>query len=220
MKTINIIQSKSGIITKVETYIINKHDNEFEIMDIIISRFKFLINDNGFDNSVDGDIQEFVDNMCYDNNNGYNIVIVKSTEVFSFTDETLKYSEKVVECLQNRASSISEDDNIEEIGLYDVGLRDGYLNSIQQTVEEYFSFKMENNKKLKPILTNNINKVGLDKYFEDLEDYHDSLYCTHCGNEDRKTFTYSRSVSNGEVFFCGNCNKENCVKNKPNEDNY
>lgn len=85
MKTINIIQSNCGIITKVETYVIKPNiDNEKEIMDIIYSRFKFLINDNGFDNS-DGDIEEFVDDMSYDNNNGYSVTIVKSTEVFSFT---------------------------------------------------------------------------------------------------------------------------------------
>jgi hypothetical protein len=42
MKTINIIQSNCGIITKVETYIIKPNfDNEKEIMDIIYSRFKF-----------------------------------------------------------------------------------------------------------------------------------------------------------------------------------
>lgn len=61
---------------------------------------------------------------------------------------------------------------------------------------------------------------GLDKYFEDLQNYEDELYCSRCGNESKKTFTYSRTVANGEVFFCRRCKEENLVGNKPNEDDY
>ena len=61
---------------------------------------------------------------------------------------------------------------------------------------------------------------GLDKYFEDLQEYEDNLYCSHCGNSSKKTFTYSRTVANGEVFFCHRCKEENLVGNKPNEDDY
>jgi len=60
----------------------------------------------------------------------------------------------------------------------------------------------------------------LDKYFEDLQEYEDSLFCSHCNNHSKKTFTYSRTVANGEVFFCHRCREENLVGNKPNEDDY
>lgn len=61
---------------------------------------------------------------------------------------------------------------------------------------------------------------NLDKYFEDLQHYEDELYCLHCSNHSKKKFTYSRTVANGEVFFCHRCKEENLVDNKPNEDDY
>lgn len=61
---------------------------------------------------------------------------------------------------------------------------------------------------------------GLDKYFEDLQEYDGNLYCSQCNNDSKKTFTYSRTVANGEVFFCHRCKYENLVGNKPNEDDY
>lgn len=41
---------------------------------------------------------------------------------------------------------------------------------------------------------------GMERYFEDLQDYEDSLCCTHCNNHSKETFTYDRSPANGQVF--------------------
>jgi hypothetical protein len=41
---------------------------------------------------------------------------------------------------------------------------------------------------------------NLDKYFEDLQNYEDELYCSNCGNDSKKTFNYIRTVANGEVY--------------------
>ena len=61
---------------------------------------------------------------------------------------------------------------------------------------------------------------NLDKYFEDLQNYEDELYCSNCGNDSKKTFNYIRTVANGEVYWCKRCKTENLVSEKPNEDNY
>ena len=61
---------------------------------------------------------------------------------------------------------------------------------------------------------------NLDKYFEDLQNYEDELYCSNCGNDSKKTFNYARTVANGEVYWCKRCKTENLVNEKPNEDNY
>jgi hypothetical protein len=42
---------------------------------------------------------------------------------------------------------------------------------------------------------------NLDKYFEDLQNYEDELYCSNCGNDAKKTFNYIRTVANG-VYWC------------------
>lgn len=60
----------------------------------------------------------------------------------------------------------------------------------------------------------------MDKYFDDLEEYENDLYCSECGNDSKATFTYSRTVANGEVWYCKRCQKENLTLNKPNEDDY
>jgi hypothetical protein len=37
---------------------------------------------------------------------------------------------------------------------------------------------------------------GINKYFEDLEKWENSFYCTECGNDDKKEFIYERGVAN------------------------
>jgi hypothetical protein len=64
------------------------------------------------------------------------------------------------------------------------------------------------------------NKEELDRFEQDLQNYYDELYCSHCNNSSNKTFTYSRTVANGEIYFCNRCKEENLISNKPNEDNY
>jgi hypothetical protein len=61
---------------------------------------------------------------------------------------------------------------------------------------------------------------GLDKYFEDLENYEDNLYCSECGSDDNSIFSYSRTTSNSEVWWCKNCKREESMSKKPNEDLY
>lgn len=61
---------------------------------------------------------------------------------------------------------------------------------------------------------------GLDKYFEDLEKYENSLYCSECGEYDNKLFNYRRTTSNAEVWWCDNCKQEKVISKKPNEDRY
>lgn len=58
----------------------------------------------------------------------------------------------------------------------------------------------------------------MDKYFEDLERYEEELYCPHCG--DNSALSYSRTVANGEVWYCRNCKEETMSGNKPREDDY
>ena len=66
----------------------------------------------------------------------------------------------------------------------------------------------------------NVDK-SLGKYEKDLQQYEDSLYCTDCGNDKvDKTFIYSRTVANGEIWDCRECGKENMSNQKPNPDNY
>lgn len=59
-----------------------------------------------------------------------------------------------------------------------------------------------------------------DDYEAVLEEYEESLYCTECGNDSKKTFIYQRTVANGEVWFCKKCKKENLTNEKPKEDDY
>lgn len=60
------------------------------------------------------------------------------------------------------------------------------------------------------------------KYFEnDEEDYYNSLECNNCSNNNtNNTLIYSRTVSNGEVWYCKLCKTENVTLSKPNEDDY
>jgi len=61
----------------------------------------------------------------------------------------------------------------------------------------------------------------IEKDFDkDMERYEESLYCSECGNDDKKTFNYSRTVANGEVWNCKICDKENLTPEKPNADLY
>lgn len=60
----------------------------------------------------------------------------------------------------------------------------------------------------------------MDKYSEDLENYKEQLYCTCCGEDSKDAFIFSRTVSNGEVWWCKNCLQETMTDKKPNEDNY
>jgi hypothetical protein len=61
---------------------------------------------------------------------------------------------------------------------------------------------------------------GLDKYFEDLEKYEDSLYCSECGEDNNKIFYFRRTTSNSEVWWCENCKREEVTSKSPKEDNY
>jgi hypothetical protein len=62
--------------------------------------------------------------------------------------------------------------------------------------------------------------LGLDKFFDDLEKYEEQLYCSECGEDDKKTFHYSRTTSNADVWWCQNCKREEVVSKRPNEYNY
>lgn len=61
----------------------------------------------------------------------------------------------------------------------------------------------------------------MKEYFKDLEDWEYSLVCSECGNDEvGKTFTYMRTTSNNEVWWCEKCKREEATLKKPNEDNY
>ena len=60
----------------------------------------------------------------------------------------------------------------------------------------------------------------IKNYEDDLEEYEENLYCSRCGNDSKESFTYYRTVANGDVYWCEKCKEENLVGNKPNEDNY
>tara|TARA_R110002020_G_scaffold448165_2_gene660849 strand:- start:443 stop:637 length:195 start_codon:yes stop_codon:yes gene_type:complete len=62
--------------------------------------------------------------------------------------------------------------------------------------------------------------TGIDKYFKDLEDWENEFQCNECGEDEKKGFGYMRTVANGEVWICNNCNTDNLVSNRPNEDKY
>jgi len=62
--------------------------------------------------------------------------------------------------------------------------------------------------------------MSLNKYFDDLEEYENSLYCSECGGDKKDGFHYSRTCSSGEVYYCQLCKTEKQVSNRPNEDNY
>lgn len=57
-------------------------------------------------------------------------------------------------------------------------------------------------------------------FFKCLEEYNDQLFCRECGNDSKRTFVYSRTVANGEVWLCKKCKMEKLCSEKPNEDNY
>lgn len=59
-----------------------------------------------------------------------------------------------------------------------------------------------------------------NSFFGDLDDYMDSFECNECGSHGQKEFIYNRTVANGEVWTCKNCNAELLVNEEPNEDNY
>lgn len=54
---------------------------------------------------------------------------------------------------------------------------------------------------------------------DDFEIYLLTFGCNECGNEDKDSFTYQRTVANGEVWICS-CKAEIITNHKPNEDNY
>jgi len=60
----------------------------------------------------------------------------------------------------------------------------------------------------------------MENYLEDLDNWENSFYCNECGCDKFTDFKYDRTVSNGEVWSCKNCNTETVVEEKPNEDNY
>ncbi len=76
------------------------------------------------------------------------------------------------------------------------------------------------NKALSQIAVSGSIFGGLDKYFEDLESYEDNLCCSKCGSDDNSIFSYSRTCSNSEVWWCKNCKREESMSKKPNEDLY
>lgn len=60
----------------------------------------------------------------------------------------------------------------------------------------------------------------MEKYIKDLNDWEHSFYCNECGNDNKKDFTYHRTVANGEVWDCKFCKTERLIQDQPNEDNY
>lgn len=57
-------------------------------------------------------------------------------------------------------------------------------------------------------------------YFEDIAKYEAEFECGDCDNNGMDQFDYRNTVSNGEIWCCGNCNAEILVSEEPNEDNY
>jgi transcription elongation factor Elf1 len=55
-------------------------------------------------------------------------------------------------------------------------------------------------------------------FFKDIDEYEKQFYCNECG--EHQYFNYDRTVSNGEIWNCGNCETELIVNEKPNEDDY
>jgi len=64
-----------------------------------------------------------------------------------------------------------------------------------------------------------MSKTKID-YFEALEQWEKSIYCNECGEDDFKKFSYSRTVANGDCFYCKNCKTETVHGFRPNEDTY
>lgn len=62
--------------------------------------------------------------------------------------------------------------------------------------------------------------TGIYKFFEDIDKWENSFECNICGELDHNNFVYDRTVANGEVWHCSNCQNEIVVNEKPNEDNY
>jgi len=62
--------------------------------------------------------------------------------------------------------------------------------------------------------------VEIRDFDTDIEKYENELYCSMCGNDDKKTFIYDRSVANGEIWNCKDCGKENIVNHEPKADDY
>lgn len=60
---------------------------------------------------------------------------------------------------------------------------------------------------------------GIDKWFKDMTAWEDSFYC-HCGDNEFESFTYERTVANGEVWVCKSCGAECLVDEQPNQDDY
>lgn len=56
--------------------------------------------------------------------------------------------------------------------------------------------------------------------FEDFGKYQLEFDCNECGNNGEDNFSYDRTVANGEVWYCKECNKELLITEKPNEDDY
>ena len=86
---------------------------------------------------------------------------------------------------------------------------------LKDDMEEYRALTEQIN-----IIAVNPKSGGIDKYFQDLEKWENSFYCNECGSDKVTDFSYSRTVSNGEVHACKNCKTETVVSEKPNEDKY
>ncbi len=96
-----------------------------------------------------------------------------------------------------------------------------YVHALERNNERWNQVNKESLKKIKELASDkHINTGGLNQYFTDLEKWEESLYCRECGNDERKTFVYQRSVANGNVHRCKECNTESIIAKKPNEDDY
>ena len=91
----------------------------------------------------------------------------------------------------------------------------GIVQSVESQQGEYIFPQPNPKHQEKP------NPPSPKDYNEDLKEWENSFNCGYCGIEGtHKDFTYQRTVANGEVWECRNCNKETLVAEKQNEDDY
>jgi len=57
----------------------------------------------------------------------------------------------------------------------------------------------------------------MNDFFEELEKWEKEFHCNECGELNQKEFGFDRTVSNGEIWICNNCDNKILVSHQPIE---
>ena len=78
MRILNVIEMLSGIIKSIESFAIYDEQLSTEVIQNAHDNFKEKIENSIGTTLEDDEIQEYVINQCFDDNNGYEVILIWS----------------------------------------------------------------------------------------------------------------------------------------------